>query len=109
MTFPKTRMRRLRRLPALRKMVAETALSPSDFIMPYFVVPGKGIKKEITSMPGNFQMSVDVLLETCEELCTHGVNSIILFGIPSSKDAVGSEAYAEDGIIQTAEIGRAHV
>ncbi|TFH17620.1 MAG: porphobilinogen synthase [Lentisphaerales bacterium] len=102
MTFPKTRMRRLRRLPALRKMVAETALSPSDFIMPYFVVPGKGIKKEITSMPGNFQMSVDVLLETCEELCTHGVNSIILFGIPSSKDAVGSEAYAEDGIIQTA-------
>ncbi len=102
MSFPETRMRRLRRLPALREMVAETTLSPSDFIMPCFVVPGSTIKKKIPSMPGICQMSVDTLLEECEELCTHGVKSVILFGIPATKDAVGSEAYAEDGIVQTA-------
>ena len=102
MSFPENRMRRLRRLPALREMVAETALSASDLIMPYFVVPGKDVRKDISSMPGNAQMSVDVLLEECEQLLTHGVKAVILFGIPPTKDDVGSEAYAEDGIIQTA-------
>ena len=102
MTFPSVRMRRLRRLPALREMMAETRLHPADFMMPYFVRPGEGIKNEISSMPGNFQMSVDVLCEECQALLETGVKSVILFGIPSKKDAVGSEGYAEDGIVQTA-------
>ncbi len=102
MSFPSTRMRRLRRLPALREMVAETTLSASNLIMPYFVVPGSKVKKSISSMPGNFQMSVDVLVQACEQLCATGVKAVILFGIPSVKDAVGSEAYADDGIIQQA-------
>ena len=101
MSFPKTRLRRLRSFPALRDRVAETSLQPTDMIMPYFVRPGKGIKNEIPSMPGIYQMSVDALVESCEELCTTGVKSIILFGIPSAKDPEGTEAYAEDGIIQT--------
>ena len=102
MKFPVTRMRRLRRLPGLRDMVAETTLQPSDFIMPYFVRHGTGVRNAIGSMPGNFQMSVDVLVEECQALVRTGVNSIILFGIPAQKDAQGSEAYADDGIIQQA-------
>ena len=102
MTFPSIRMRRLRRLPALREMIAETRLHPADLIMPYFVRPGEGVKKEIASMPGNFQMSVDVLCEECRALLETGVKCVIVFGIPSKKDAVGSEGYAEDGIVQTA-------
>ena len=102
MSFPTTRMRRLRKSPELRDMVAETVLTPSDLMMPYFVRHGTGIKNEIASMPGNFQMSVDVLVEACQELVAAGVRSVILFGIPATKDAVGSEAYADDGIIQQA-------
>ena len=95
-------MRRLRKYPALRDMVAETVLTANDFIMPCFVRPGTGVRNEIASMPGIYQVSVDALLEDCEALLESGVRSVILFGIPSSKDAVGSEGYAEDGIIQTA-------
>lgn len=102
MDFPNTRLRRLRALPAMREMVAETALSASSFILPLFVVPGKGIKKEITSMPGNCRLSVDVLLEECEATLAAGVNTVLLFGIPSEKDAVGSQGLADDGIIQIA-------
>ena len=95
-------MRRIRGSAGLRDMVSETALSPSNFMMPYFVRHGAGVRSEIASMPGNFQMSVDVLVEECEGLAETGVKSIILFGIPAEKDAVGSEAYADDGIIQVA-------
>jgi len=102
MTFPSIRMRRLRRLPALREMMAETRLHPADFIMPYFVRPGKGVRNEISSMPGNYQLSVDVLCEECAGLLETGVKSVILFGIPSKKDAMGSEGYTEDGVVQTA-------
>lgn len=102
MSFPATRMRRLRRWPAVRDMVSETVLRPSDLMLPLFVRPGKGIRREIASMPGNYQMSVDVLVEDCQSLIATGVRSVILFGIPAAKDAVGSEGYADDGIVQTA-------
>ncbi|MFC1496898.1 porphobilinogen synthase [Verrucomicrobiota bacterium] len=102
MSFPKTRMRRLRKFPALREVVSETSLNAEDFIMPLFVRPGKGVKKEISSMPGNFQMSADVLVDECRELVDAGVKTVILFGIPSSKDAAGSEGYSEDGVVQNA-------
>ena len=102
MSFPATRMRRLRRWPVVRDLVAETVLRPADLMMPLFVRPGNGVKREIASMPGNYQMSVDVLVEDSESLLAAGVKSVILFGIPTAKDAVGSEGYADDGIVQTA-------
>lgn len=102
MTFPATRMRRLRRLPQLRDMVAETTLRPDALIMPLFVRPGKGVRIPIASMPGNFQTSPDLLVEDCQALLAAGVGSVILFGIPARKDAVGSEGCAEDGIVQQA-------
>lgn len=102
MKYPKVRMRRLRKTGILRDMTAETELRPDDLIMPLFVKPGKGLKDEIPSMPGNFQVSPDVLVEQCTALIEAGVKSTILFGIPSTKDAEGSEGYADDGIVQTA-------
>ncbi len=98
--FPVSRLRRLRKTPALRGMFRETHLSKEDFIYPLFIVEGANVKKEISSMPGQFQMSVDNVLRECEELQTLGINSILLFGIPESKDAVGSGAYDANGIIQ---------
>ena len=100
--FPVSRLRRLRRTPVLRDMFRETRLSKEDFIYPLFVVEGAKIKKEIGSMPDNFQMSIDNILCECEELETLGINSILLFGIPQTKDAVGSGAYDANGIIQKA-------
>lgn len=100
--FPATRMRRLRQSPVLRQIVAETCLGPEHLMMPLFVRPGTGIRREIATMPGNYQMSVDVLVETGEELFAVGVRSVILFGIPESKDACGSTGYDENGIVQTA-------
>jgi len=85
-----------------RSMVRETELNPGDFIYPLFVVPGKGIRKEISSMPGVFQQSIDNLVRECEEVHSLGIPAVILFGIPESKDEVGSGAYAESGIIQLA-------
>ncbi len=102
MSFPATRMRRLRQSGVLREMVAETTLRAENLMMPLFVRPGNGIRSEIESMPGNYQMSVDVLVEACAELVETGVSSVILFGIPEAKDPVGSRGYADDGIIQTA-------
>ncbi len=102
MKYPKVRMRRLRKTGILRDMTAETELRPDDLIMPLFVKPGKGLKDEIPSMPGNFQVSPDVLVKQCASLIESGVKSVILFGIPSTKDAKGSEGYADDGIVQTA-------
>ena len=102
MTFPVTRMRRMRRSETMRRMVRETHLRVDDLIMPLFVCPGKGIKKEIGSMPGNHQMSVDVAVEACREIADLGIPAAILFGIPDRKDAMGSEAYCDGGIIQRA-------
>ncbi len=99
MTYPIVRMRRLRRNETLRRMVRETRLSADDFIMPLFVRPGSGVKNEISSMPGNYQFSVDTLVEETKELEAAGVPAIILFGIPEHKDAIGSEAFAEDAIV----------
>ena len=96
------RFRRLRINPAIREMVRETSVAASDFIYPLFVVEGKGVKKEISSMPGVFQMSLDEILKECEIVRNLGIKAVILFGIPSLKDSVGSDALSNDGIIATA-------
>src|SRR3989304_6081031 len=97
-TYPNKRLRRLRYNPIVRDMVRETELSKNDFIYPLFVVPGEKIKKEIKSMPGNFQLSVDELVKECKEVAALGVPAVILFGIPEHKDEQGSEAYDPKGI-----------
>jgi porphobilinogen synthase len=99
---PFHRFRRTRMTEALRSMVRETELSINDFIYPLFVVPGTKFRKEIGSMPGVFQLSVDELIRECSEVKTLGIPAVILFGIPEQKDEVGSGAYDEHGIIQTA-------
>ena len=96
------RFRRLRINPAIRQMVRETSVAASDFIYPLFVVEGRGVKKEISSMPGVFQMSLDEILKECEIVRNLGIKAVILFGIPSLKDSVGSDALSDDGIIATA-------
>ncbi len=96
------RLRRTRMTATLRSMVRETELSKNDFIYPLFVVHGKKFKKEISSMPGVYQMSVDEIVRECAEVKSLGIPAVILFGIPEHKDEVGSEAYAENGIIQIA-------
>ena len=102
MPFPVYRARRMRQTAALRRMVRETALHTDDVIMPLFVRPGKGVKKEIASMPGNYQMSVDCLVPEVQEIEALGVPAVILFGIPERKDALGTEGYADHGIVQQA-------
>jgi len=98
--FPQMRMRRLRMKEGLRSMVEETRLSTQDLVYPMFVVHGKNIKKEISSMPGNFHLSLDRLVEEVKKIKKLSIPAVILFGIPKSKDDVGSEAYEDDGIIQ---------
>jgi porphobilinogen synthase len=102
MPFPVTRMRRLRATESLRALVRETRLDPRLFILPLFACPGEGIKKEISAMPGNYQMSVDNIVRECEELKSLGVGGVILFGIPESKDEFASGAYDDNGIVQRA-------
>src|SRR5262245_59063080 len=94
--------RRMRRAPGLRSMVRETKVSVDDFIVPLFVRPGKGQRRPIASMPGQFQFSVDELVREARDLKKRGLGSVILFGIPSSKDAKGSGAWAKQGIVQQA-------
>lgn len=96
------RFRRLRMNAHLRSLVRETTLSMDDFIYPLFVKSGEGFKKEISSMPGVFQMSMDEILKECATLESLGINSIILFGIPEVKDSIGSDALCEHGIIASA-------
>jgi porphobilinogen synthase len=96
------RHRRLRGSATLRKMVRETTLSPNDFIYPVFAVEGEGVKKEISSMPGVYQFSIDKLMEEMDEVVALGIPSVMVFGIPSEKDAVGSGAYHAHGIVQKA-------
>lgn len=100
--FPSERPRRLRHHPVLRDLVRETTLTVNDLILPLFVRPGKGIKKEIPSMPGNFQLSVDRLVDEVGTARDLGIRAFILFGIPAHKDATGSSAWADDGIVQQA-------
>lgn len=100
--FPTTRLRRMRKSAPLREMFRETTLSIADFIYPLFIVEGENIKTEISSMPGQYQLSVDQVLLECDELERLGIKSILLFGIPGKKDAVGSGAYDSDGIVQKA-------
>jgi porphobilinogen synthase len=96
------RFRRLRMTGPLRSMVRETELSPADFIYPLFVVPGTKFRREIKSMPGVFQLSIDETVKECAEVQKLGIPAVILFGIPEQKDEVGSEAYDESGIVQRA-------
>jgi porphobilinogen synthase len=96
------RHRRLRASSAMRALVRETVLTPDDFIYPIFVVHGQGIKEEIASMPGVYHFSLDNLLAEVDQVVALGIPSIILFGVPARKDAFGSEAYADDGIVQQA-------
>ncbi len=95
-------MRRLRRTPVLRSMVRETSLSPSDFILPLFVCPGKGVANPVSSLPGAFQHSVDQLVVAARDAFDDGIPAVLLFGLPESKDAVGSSAWDDDGIVQRA-------
>jgi porphobilinogen synthase len=100
--YPISRLRRTRMNEALRSMVRETELSPKDFIYPLFAVPGTNVNKEISSMPGVYQKSVDRIVEECKEVHGLGIPAVIFFGIPEHKDEVGSEAYADNGIVQQA-------
>jgi porphobilinogen synthase len=96
------RPRRLRRSPALRRLVRETLLTPADFIYPLFVQHGRGVRQEIPSMPGQYRLSVDQLTEEAAQASELGLGGVILFGIPASKDPVGEENFAADGIVQRA-------
>ncbi len=100
--YPISRLRRTRMKETLRRMVRETELSKKDFIYPLFVVPGTGVKKEISSMPGVYQMSVDQIVRECREVHELGIPAVIFFGIPEHKDEVGSGAYDDNGIVQQA-------
>ena len=100
--FPEYRPRRLRRTEALRRMVRETTVTPGDLILPLFVVPGRGVRRPVGAMPGVDQTSVDELLRDAAEALDLGIPAVLLFGIPETKDEVGSGAYAEDGVIQQA-------
>ena len=102
MVFPEYRPRRLRKNSAFRALIRETQLSPAQFVYPLFVRPGKKKREEISSMPGVFRLTVDMLAAEAKECLKLGVNSVILFGLPEKKDAVGSGAHAKNGIIQTA-------
>jgi porphobilinogen synthase len=102
MAFPVTRLRRLRRTSQLRDMVRETRLTPDAFVYPMFVCPGEGVRKEVRSMPGVFNLSVDEAVKEAQEVHSLGVPSVILFGLPDKKDEVATGAWAEDGIVQQA-------
>src|SRR5260370_9246724 len=102
MAFPLHRMRRLRATEPLRNLVRETQLEPTDFILPLFACPGEGVRREISSMPGHCQLSIDQLVKECAEAHKLGLGGVILFGIPAAKDELASGAYAEDGIVQKA-------
>lgn len=100
--FPVHRPRRLRKNAVIRRMVRETSLAPADLIYPMFVVEGKGVRSEISSMPGCFQESVDEAVKNAKEALSLGIPAVILFGIPEHKDEQGSSAYDEHGVVQEA-------
>jgi porphobilinogen synthase len=100
MSFPTTRLRRLRTSSTLRRMVRETTLRPADLIYPMFAVHGEDVKKPISSMPGMYQQSVKQAVAEAEEVAELGIPAVILFGVPAEKDAVGSENFSDQGIVQ---------
>jgi porphobilinogen synthase len=102
MQFPEFRARRMRRKESLRRLIRETRLSTDALIYPLFVVPGKNVKKEIPSMPGQHHLSVDKAVDAAREAADLGIPGVILFGIPEKKDAVGSEAWDDKGVVQRA-------
>src|ERR1035438_2469697 len=102
MPFPIHRLRRLRVSESMRSLVRETRLSPAQFVLPLFVCPGEGIKREIGSMPHNYQMSIDEIVKECTEVEALGIAGVILFGLPETKDEMATGAYDENGIVQRA-------
>jgi porphobilinogen synthase len=100
MEFPATRLRRLRSTPAMRSLVRETHLHPGALIYPLFLCEGEGVRREVSSMPGVFNLSIDQALKEVEECAALGIGGVLLFGIPDNKDEQGSGAYASDGIVQ---------
>ncbi len=102
MIFPDYRPRRMRQNDAFRRMIRETVLTVDDLILPLFAIDGKGVQNPISSMPGHFQLSIDNLIKTAKEAENLGIPAIMLFGIPSKKDALATSAYAKDGIVQKA-------
>ena len=102
MGFPEIRLRRLRRNETIRRMVRETSLSVDDLICPLFVTTGKGVRREIPSMPEVFQLSVDNLVKEAREIAGLGIPAVLLFGLPEKKDPMGKDAYSDSGVVQTA-------
>src|SRR5947208_8583118 len=102
MPFPATRLLRLRRTVAMRSLVRETRLTPESLVYPLFVCPGEGVRKEVRSMPGVFNLSVDQAVLEAEQAHSLGVPAVILFGLPESKDEVATGAWEENGIVQRA-------
>jgi porphobilinogen synthase len=100
MSFPQSRLRRLRRSEPLRSLVRETTLDPGDFIYPLFLCPGEGVRREVSSMPGVFNLSVDEALREAEEAAALGIGGLLLFGLPESKDETGTGAWDHNGIVQ---------
>src|SRR6476660_1328831 len=102
MTFPVTRLRRLRQNEQLRGLVRETQLTPDACVYPLFVCPGEGVRKEVRSMPGVFNLSVDEAVKEAQQANSLGVPSVILFGLPEKKDELATGAWSDDGIVQQA-------
>src|SRR5271154_490868 len=102
MAFPANRLRRLRRTEILRTLVRETRLTPESLVYPLFICPGTGIRKEVRSMPGVFNLSIDEAVKEVRETRALGVLSILLFGLPETKDELATGAWSEDGIVQRA-------
>jgi len=100
MSFPESRMRRLRRTESLRALVRETTVTPGDLIYPLFICPGEGVRREVGSMPGVFNLSVDEAVREAEEAARLGLGGLLLFGLPEEKDEQGSGAYDDNGIVQ---------
>jgi len=100
MSFPVTRMRRLRRSESLRALVRETSVAPGDLIYPLFLCPGEGVRRAVGSMPGVFNLSVDEAVREAEEAASLGLGGLLLFGLPESKDPEGTGAWDDDGITQ---------
>src|SRR5580704_3522295 len=102
MNFPATRFRRLRRTEAMRSLVRETHLHPGALIYPLFICSGEGVRKEISSMPGVFNLSIDAALKEAEACAALGIGGLLLFGLPAQKDEQATGAWAVDGVVQTA-------
>src|SRR5580692_11459829 len=100
MSFPATRMRRLRRTEAMRSLVREVQLHPGSLIYPLFICPGEGVRREISSMPGVFNLSIDEAMKEATEAASLGIGGLLLFGLPEKKDEQASGAWADDGIVQ---------